>query len=359
MNDDMNNLLAASQAINSAAGVISAAGASKAERKWGKEMYNLAVADQRQDTENARAWQEQMYNDYFSPKGMMQQMVAAGINPNDAAAALAGGASTMPAASVGNSAPSTPSLGSANALSNFLGGVTINPIQAEYMQAQTRQMNAAAKGQEIQNEFMPSEKSMSLREAETRIAQNKEMVNKMISESHLNDAQRRQVNELLPYMLTKSQEEINNLVKATKQLDEQIALIKEQERTERAKQRESASNVAVNEANIALTGATQSKVEQETETERQRTSSEAANRKLQQAVSNYRSMLLNNNIDPDKIGSSAAGRMYYDYKMVSVLSDITSQVRINSAEYKRKYNRARGAYKNRIDSIPGMNTWSW
>lgn len=106
----------------------------------------------------SRQWkkQEEWYNKYQSPVAQMQQMVAAGINPNAAAAGIAGNGAGQ------SMNPATPSqtAGVSEAVGNLLGNSYNSAVNAanirqstEQIMAATKDLNATAEGKMLDNDM--------------------------------------------------------------------------------------------------------------------------------------------------------------------------------------------------------------
>lgn len=92
-NDSLAALNNAAASLTNTASVINAANASRKQRKWMEQMYDKQRAEILADRADARAYALDMWdmqNRYNSPVESMARMREAGINPNNAASALAG-----------------------------------------------------------------------------------------------------------------------------------------------------------------------------------------------------------------------------------------------------------------------------
>lgn len=95
---------AGASAIAGGAGAISAGKMNKRAERYGKEQNELNRKFQAEQAELARNWQEDMYNQYYSPSAMMSQFQKAGINPVLAAGQIDGkGGMSAPSLSGGSS----------------------------------------------------------------------------------------------------------------------------------------------------------------------------------------------------------------------------------------------------------------
>lgn len=94
-------------AASSAGSAIAQGKLNRKNRKWQEKMYNRRLQDQRADWQMQNEYNEEMYNKYNSPIAQVQQLQAAGLNPDlngiDSQALPAAG--SIPAAPDAGSAP--------------------------------------------------------------------------------------------------------------------------------------------------------------------------------------------------------------------------------------------------------------
>lgn len=79
--DTINALNSLTQNINAISGMMAQADYSKRNWKRTKEMWDMQTSYNSQMVDEARQWQEQMYNQYNSPSAQVQQLKDAGLNP--------------------------------------------------------------------------------------------------------------------------------------------------------------------------------------------------------------------------------------------------------------------------------------
>lgn len=93
-------------AASTAGSVIAQGMLNRRNRKWQEKMYNRRLQDQRQDWQMQNEYNEELYNKYNSPAAQVQQLQAAGVNPD------LNGLDTSDMTSAG-SLPAAPDAGSA------------------------------------------------------------------------------------------------------------------------------------------------------------------------------------------------------------------------------------------------------
>lgn len=79
--DLINSMNAFTQNLNAVSGLLAQADYSKRNWKRTKEMWDMQTSYNSQMVDEARQWQEQMYNKYNSPAAQVQQLKEAGLNP--------------------------------------------------------------------------------------------------------------------------------------------------------------------------------------------------------------------------------------------------------------------------------------
>lgn len=207
---------------------VAAAADSAAARNW-----------QRQEREMSQIWQEQqaanqylrtvqmwnMENEYNAPVNQMDRMMAAGINPNNAAGLTAAGNNNGFSPAPGVSGVSDPSASLVYA--PFESGV--NPVSLEQsglLEAQKKKTDAdtdlvksQTEGQTMSNSVFLTQKNVewALASAESELKKSQK------EGQELSNANQKFINDTLnPILQNKNQEEVNNLLKAGKVLDEQL-----------------------------------------------------------------------------------------------------------------------------------------
>lgn len=145
------------EGVNSAFNRYTGAGLTNAERE-----ANAWSAEQAQQQ---RAWEEEMRNTSF--QAQVKDMQKAGLNT----ALMYGGTGSSGATVPSSSAPSSvaPSSGNIGDLIGSIMDIALLGAQIKNINADTRQKNAGAAGQEIQNEFSPKILEQNLRKGEVDI----------------------------------------------------------------------------------------------------------------------------------------------------------------------------------------------
>ena len=79
--DLINSMNAFTQNLNAVSGLLAQADYSKRNWKRTKEMWDMQTSYNSQMVNEARQWQEQMYNTYNTPAAQVEQLKSAGLNP--------------------------------------------------------------------------------------------------------------------------------------------------------------------------------------------------------------------------------------------------------------------------------------
>ena len=178
-----------------------------AQRDWQADQNRIAMDYNTKERLGSQEWNKEMWNlnnEYNSPDQQMQRMMSAGINPNNAAMAIAGSsvsaspASTSPASinpASGASAAMPPQYNEVEAFGSMLNATAnykAQLAQAKLSDAMASKTEEETKGLIIDNHFKPFEKSTDIEQAKQKIAL-------MVKEGELTDAQATQILELLPF----------------------------------------------------------------------------------------------------------------------------------------------------------------
>lgn len=267
-----------------------------------------AFQQQKYLQQNAQEFQERMWNagnEYNTPSAQMQRLRDAGVNPNSAFSGVQGTAQ-------GSQPLGAPGVGSAPSPS-YMPFEGINPnmsalSDAFKAQQEGEQAKANAEGVKIDNETRSERNNISISQAKAAIAKYKQEIDELKSRANLTDAQTRQVDSMLPILMSKGKEEIEQIKAATshflkqnEEIDSNISLLKEKLNTERAQQ--NAYNASAEESRSAA-GLNAAK----TETEGQNKTKAYYDAKISEyeqsrrhARRDYENALLMHGIDPDKI----------------------------------------------------------
>lgn len=192
-----------------------------------------------------QAWQEEMWNknnEYNSPQQMMQRLIEAGVNPNNAAGLVSGTGGQAQMAQQPVIPGSNPVTGP-NMTGNS--GFNLNWEQ------ERKQIEEAAAKLSAERTFINTQESTWVSEKTADIAAKYASVRLSNSSADLNDSQKKvadyQYEHILPELARLNKAEADNAITAGLELVERIALMKEQEKTEKAQQ--SAAYAAANKAN--------------------------------------------------------------------------------------------------------------
>lgn len=114
-------------------------------------MGNIVVGDMnRRELKKQREWTEDMYNKYNSPQAIINNMIAAGMNPNAAMQAISGTpASLQPT----TAQPFAGNLGS-EAINAYYNAKLAN-AQEKNIEADTKYTESKTEGQDIENQWSP------------------------------------------------------------------------------------------------------------------------------------------------------------------------------------------------------------
>lgn len=177
------------------------------QRNWEAEQNAKAMAYNTSEREASQAWDKEMWNlnnEYNSPSAQMQRMVSAGINPNSAAAQIAGGvassAPTSTPASVGTPSGSVaappPQYNEQDAFTSLL-NTTANYkaqlAQADLSKSMARKTEEETHGLLIDNSYKPFEK-------EANLSLLKQHVDALVKKGALDEAQANQINQMTPLL---------------------------------------------------------------------------------------------------------------------------------------------------------------
>lgn len=232
---------------------------------------------------NAQDFQRSMWNaanEYNTPSAQLGRLTQAGINPNSAFAGVEG-------TSQGAAPPSGAGQGSAPAPA-YMGYTSFNPspdilASIRKMNAEADEAGASAAGQKIDNAWKDRLNAMSLKEAKSRVKANEAQVRSYCASAELDKAQADQVVKLTPILLTKGEQEVEELKaitekyqKEVEQADAEIKLAEEKLRTERSAQAANYASAEASEASAALS-------HESAETQKQITTREAAEARISQA----------------------------------------------------------------------------
>lgn len=248
--------------VNASVGMIQAADLSRKNREFYNEQYRIqreyntqerlaAQEYNTQEREAAQAWNEQMWNAtnaYNAPSAQMERMMAAGINPNNAAMAI--GQNSVSASAPSSSPMSSPSASvsppgmpeqynPAQAMASMLNA----NANAQAAFSQSRLNNAVAEktaeetvGLVIDNKYKPFEKDADIESAYAKI-------DLMAKNGELDAAQAQNIRELMPLLKGKTIAETNKLFNDAAvasaqlgQIQKNISLISEQIQTEKHRQ---------------------------------------------------------------------------------------------------------------------------
>lgn len=222
------------------------------QRNWQEKQNFLAQKFATSERLATQEWNREMWNlnnEYNSPSAQMQRMMAAGINPNSAAAQIAGGvSSSAPSSSFQTVSPATGAMAttpgqmsiadSFQSMLNTNANVRAQMAQADLAKAMADKTTEETKGLVIDNNFKPFEKQADLDQAYGKIAL-------MVQQGQLSEAQASQIYEMLPLLKGKTvseiveiQEQCANLQEQRNQISEQIRLLSEQIETERHRQKQ-------------------------------------------------------------------------------------------------------------------------
>lgn len=226
-----------SAVLNAGAGLVSALNPfasrheareqQREENKFNAEQAQINREFQREERLQTQAYNEMMWNknnEYNSPSNQLQLAMNAGINPNTFIGGLNG--------RTNGPVTSSPMSGSQASIGGSIAsGLLLHDAQVANLFASARKAESEAKGQEIANSFAPSLNDNMIKKAQAEIAE-------LGSRKGFTDAQTKQIEELLPLLKGKNEQEIANMQaefdvlfaelekirKETKSIDSTIAL---------------------------------------------------------------------------------------------------------------------------------------
>lgn len=187
-----------------------------------------------------RQWkkQEEWYNKYQSPQAQMQQMVAAGINPNLAAGGIAGNGAGQ------SMSPATPSetAGVSGEIGQLIGNSFNSAVDAANIQqmtaqsrAQTKVMEQEAKGVELDNAIK-----------EVELGKKPELLDSEIQEKRAHAKQMAEDVENLRQAVKESKERVENLKKERDLIESEMGVNEYQKRLFAAEEALKKSETALN-----------------------------------------------------------------------------------------------------------------
>lgn len=267
---------------------------------------------------NAQDFQRSMWNaanEYNTPSAQLSRLTQAGINPNSAFAGVEGTAQ-------GAAPPSGAGQGSAPAPA-YMGYSSFNPspdilASIRKMNAEADEAGAAAAGQKIDNAWKDRLNAMSIKEAESRVKANEAQVRSYCASAELDKVQADQVLKLTPILLTKGEQEVEELKaitekyhKEVEQADAEIKLAEEKLRTERSAQAANYASAEASEASAALSRESTETQKQETTKSAAQAAIEQSRKKKETAKNEFESKLYANGIPADKININNPFSMIY------------------------------------------------
>lgn len=150
-------------------------------------MGNVAVGElNRKELKQQREWTEEMYNKYQSPQAMINNMIAAGMNPNAAMQAVSGTpASLQPT----TAQPFSGNLGS-DVVSAYYNAKLAN-AQEKNIEADTKFTESKTEGQDIENQWSPQMYENTIQQGVARVFNLNANSDKVLEET-------RELKELFP-----------------------------------------------------------------------------------------------------------------------------------------------------------------
>lgn len=224
-------------AMNAIGGLVSSAMNNAAQER----MMNKQMAWQEKMNQQQQEWQEGMWNktnEYNSASSQMQRLMEAGVNPNNAAASIAGssgaGMATMAAQ------PEIPGAPSGFNSPIDLSGIGSTVAELDMMKSQKANIDSNTELTREQFETQKWQNFINPEQWEMTKSEIGASVSKLISEKDVNEAKKEElrytVDKMMPLLYDKTHQEIDNLKKAVEQYNAQIALLREEANTQRAQQ---------------------------------------------------------------------------------------------------------------------------
>lgn len=199
-----NNLLSVGaglvSALNPFASRFEARKQQREENAFNAEQAQLNRDFQREERLQTQAYNEMMWNknnEYNSPSNQLKLAMDAGINPNIFIGGLNG--------RTNGPVTSSPMSGSQASIGGSIAsGLLLHDAQVANLFASARKAESEAKGQEIANSFAPSLNDNMIKKAQAEIAE-------IGSRKGFNESQTKQIEELLPLLKGKNEQEIANM----------------------------------------------------------------------------------------------------------------------------------------------------
>lgn len=215
-NSNIDALNHASSNIAAVAGMISAMDSSSADRRFAEEQnaisreFNAHQAQlardyntsEREATQQFNIEQWERNNAYNTPFAQLQRMLDAGINPNNAAASIAGvSASSSPVSSSPSSSPSASSspIGvNSSQIPTSIANASQIFAQNRLINSQTELNLATAEKTRADKDLAIIDKQFKPLQYQSQIDATRQSIQKMASDGRLSEAQARTATELLP-----------------------------------------------------------------------------------------------------------------------------------------------------------------
>lgn len=240
-----------------------AAAESRKERNFAREMYQTQLADQWDFTHNAQAyntdereaaqdWEFAMWNrtnQYNSPSAQVARMMQAGINPNSAISGMSG----VNVASSPNTAGAT---SPASSVPSLTGHQVFAPQVSELglIASQIGLNEANTQGQRIENEHKDEILDWTAENLRAAVSKAESDVNLNAALRSLNEENANRIRKMLPLEIATSDQELENLKEALKQISANTTLLKYKSDTERENRKNVAADTALKGAQTSLAG---------------------------------------------------------------------------------------------------------
>lgn len=172
-----------------------------------------------------RQWQEDMYNKYYSPMSQMQQMTAAGINPNLAAQGISGSPGiSMPQASNGNNAMNLDVNGAIEAYTRM----KLSDAEEKNINADTENKEADTESKRIKNKYLDEYWQNNVDKLKAEIT--KLGIDSSVAAQMLENLKQKfnQSEELFPLQKDKLMEEANEIRKNIQKMDKEMDVMDKQ-----------------------------------------------------------------------------------------------------------------------------------